>query len=62
MARQKLTEDKKKKEFSITMNEKLNDILEKYMVDNGMSNKSKYIEDLVKKDLENRGENIEPDF
>lgn len=33
-----------------------------HRVDNGMSNKSKYIEDLVKKDLENRGENIEPDF
>jgi len=28
----------------------------------GISNKSKYIEMLVKKDLEERGENFDPDF
>jgi len=62
MSRHKIQEDDKKKKFSISLNEKLNDILEKYMTKNGVTNKSKYIENLVKKDLENRGEKINIDF
>lgn len=62
MSRQKIQEDDKKKKFSISLNEKLNEMLEKYMTKNGVTNKSKYIENLVKKDLENRGEKINIDF
>jgi hypothetical protein len=61
MARRKMTEDEKKKDFSITMNIKLNKLLEDYLIKKGI-NKSRYIESLVKKDLEDRGENIEPNF
>ena len=43
------------------MNIKLNKLLEDYLIKKGI-NKSRYIESLVKKDLEDRGENIEPNF
>jgi len=62
MARHKLQEEDKKKEFSITINDRLNKILEDYMIKKGITNKSKYIESLVKKDLEDRGEKINLDF
>ena len=62
MSRHKLRDNDKKKKFSISLSDKLNGILEDYMSKNGMSNKSKYIENLVKKDLENRGEKFNIDF
>lgn len=62
MARHKLQEEDKKKDFSITINDRLNKILEDYMIKMGITNKSKYIESLVKKDLEDRGEKINLDF
>jgi len=58
MSRQKLPEKDKRKEFSITINEELNEILEKYMIEKNISNKSKYIEKLVTEDLKNNGENL----
>jgi metal-responsive CopG/Arc/MetJ family transcriptional regulator len=62
MARRKLSEDEKKKEFSISINLLLNDKLENYLSDNGYSNKSKYIEKLIKDDLISRGETFENNF
>jgi metal-responsive CopG/Arc/MetJ family transcriptional regulator len=61
MARQKLDEEDKRKNFSITMDEKLNELLEKYLTEKGV-NKSKYIESLVKKDMTEKGEDIENEF
>ena len=61
MSRKKLPEDKKKKKFSITVDERLTDILEKH-IEEKMLNKSRYIEDLIRKDMESRGENIEREF
>lgn len=58
MSRQKLPEKDKRKEFSITINEELNEILEKYMIEKNISNKSKYIEKLVMEDLKNSGEKM----
>ena len=60
--RHKLSEEDKKNNFSISMDQKLNKILEEYLIKKGISNKSKYIESLVKKDLEDKGENFENDF
>ena len=62
MARRKLSEDEKKKEFSISINLLLNDKLENYLSVNGYSNKSKYIEKLIKDDLISRGEKFENNF
>lgn len=58
MSRQKLPEKDKRKEISITINEELNEILEKYMTEKNISNKSKYIEKLVMEDLKKRGEKM----
>ena len=60
--RRKLNDEDKKSNFSITMDEKLNSILEDFLTKKGISNKSKYIESLVKKDLEDKGEKFETDF
>ena len=62
MSLNKMNSEYKKKDFSITMDEKLNKILEEYLIKKGISNKSKYIESLVKKDMIERGENIEENF
>lgn len=62
MARQKLPEEEKKKDFSVSINMKLNDKLEEYLDSKGISNKSKYIEKLVKEDMKNRGEDIPENF
>ena len=58
MARKKLSEEDKKKEFSISVNEELFELMEKYMIDNNIKNRSKYIEHLVRKDMKNRGEDV----
>ena len=54
MARRKLNEEDKRKEFSITVDIKLNEKLEKYLIENGYTNKSKYIEKLIKDDIESK--------
>jgi len=59
MVRKKLSEDEKRKNLTFSVNITLNEKLEKYMMNNGYFNKSKYIEKLIKDDLKNRGEQIE---
>jgi hypothetical protein len=44
MARKKLSEKDKKKEFSISVNEELYELMEQYMIDNSIKNRSRYIE------------------
>lgn len=62
MSRQKLSDDEKKKEFSVSVNILLNEKLESYLTENGYTNKSKYIEKLIKDDLISRGEKFEEEF
>jgi len=59
MARQKLPEEKKKRDISVSVDEKLSDLLEKYLKENEYKNRSKYIEKLIKEDLKKRGEDID---
>jgi len=61
MAREKLPEDKKKPKIGVTINIELDEILNKYLEKSG-TNRSKYIENLIRKDFENRGMEIKPDF
>lgn len=61
MARHKLTDGEKKPKIGITLNKELDDILSDYLEKNSI-NRSKYIENLIKKDLENKGIDFEPDF
>lgn len=60
--RHKISEEKKRKKFSITIDKRLINVLDKYLDSNNISNKSKYIENLVRIDMEKRGEKIDINF
>lgn len=60
--RHKLPEEKKKKSFSLTIDEDLLDIFDNYLDNKNIKNKSKYIEKLIREDMEERGEDIKKDF
>jgi len=60
MARQKMGNEVKPK-ISVSLNNKLLEILNNYLEENNV-NRSKYIEHLIRKDIGNRGYNIEPNF
>ena len=59
--RNKLPEEKKKKKFSVSIDNDLNSVLEEHLAELDV-NKSKYIEYLIRKDMENRGEDVEKEF
>jgi metal-responsive CopG/Arc/MetJ family transcriptional regulator len=59
--RKKLPDNKKKPKISITIDKKLVKILNNYLEKTG-TNRSKYIEDLVRKDFEEKGFDVKPDF
>ena len=59
--RRKLDYNKKKPKISISLDEKLDKIMEDYLEKIGL-NRSKYIENLIRKDFENRGYDITPDI
>ena len=61
MARRKLADNKKKPKISITLNKELDIIMEKHLEENSI-NRSKYIEDLIRKDFEEKGYDITPDI
>jgi len=60
--RKKISEDKKRINARITIDTQLFELLEEYLVDNDISNRSKYIEKLIREDFEKRGKNIERNF
>jgi metal-responsive CopG/Arc/MetJ family transcriptional regulator len=60
--RHKIPDDKKKVKTAISIDEKLSDLFEKYLEEKGISNRSRYIEELIRKDMESRGENTEREF
>ena len=61
MVRRKLDDDKKKPKISITLNENLSVIMEDHLEKIGL-NRSKYIEDLIRKDFEKKGYDTTPDI
>ena len=60
--RSKLPEDKKRVNANITIDKELFSIMEDYLEENNISNKSKYIENLIREDFERKGKNIERKF
>jgi len=60
--RKKIPEDKKRADLGITIDSQLLKILEEYLIQNNISNKSKYIENLIREDFEKKGKNIERNF
>jgi len=61
MSRHKLSDENKKPKISITLNKDLDIILQNYIKNNDL-NRSKYIENLIKSDMEKRGYKIKEDF
>ena len=60
--RNKIPEEKKKDKFAISIDEKLSIIFDKYLKDNDLPNKSKYIENLIRNDMKERGEDVKREF
>lgn len=58
--RKKLKDSEKKPKISITLDEKLSEVMEDYLEDIGL-NRSKYIENLIRKDFEKKGFDVSPD-
>jgi metal-responsive CopG/Arc/MetJ family transcriptional regulator len=61
MVRRKLADDKKKPKISITIDSRLDEIMEIHL-EKIKLNRSKYIEDLIRKDFEKKGYDITPNF
>ena len=60
--RNKIPDDKKKKSFSVSLDDELLNIFNEFVNDKNIKNKSKYIESLIRKDMEERGEDIKRYF
>jgi metal-responsive CopG/Arc/MetJ family transcriptional regulator len=56
--RHKIPDDMKKEKMTLTIDEKVVELFDKYLEDNEITNKSKYIESLIRKDMEDRGKEI----
>jgi len=60
--RRKMDNNKKKKKLTITINEELSKIFSKYIEENNISNLSRVVEDLIRKDMNEKGEDVSRDF
>ena len=62
MANQKKSEEKKKRKISFSVNEKLLNKFDEFLEKEDISKRSKYIEKLIREDMERRGKDITKDF
>ena len=62
MPRKKIEEEKKKIKTGVTINSEVVEMMDEMIEDIGNTNRSRYIEKLIREDLEKRGKNIERDF
>ena len=60
--RKKVQEDKKKVDIGVTIDTELFDIMNEYLEENNISNRSKYVENLIREDFERKGKKIERKF
>lgn len=58
----KKSEEKKKKKISFSVNQKLLSKLDEYLEKEEVSKRSKYIEKLIREDMEKRGKDVSRDF
>jgi len=59
--RHKIPDEMKKDKFTITIDEKLNDIVNEYLENNNIK-RSNYIEKLIREDMEKKGNKIDRKF
>lgn len=62
MPRKKIEEEKKKIKTGVTINSDVVEMMDELLENIGNTNRSRYIEKLIREDLEKRGKNIERDF
>jgi len=55
-------EEKKKEKLSLTIDKKLVEKMDQYLTDEQINNRSRYIENLVREDMEKKGKNIDRNF
>ncbi len=60
--RHKIPDDKKKDKTGVSIDENLLEIFNDYLKENNISNKSKYVENLIRKDMEEKGKNVDREF
>ena len=58
----KKSEEKKKVKISFSVNEKLLDKFDEFLEENEIQKRSKYIEKLIRDDMERRGKDVSKDF
>jgi len=58
----KKTEEKRKRKISFSVNKKLLSKLDEYIEDEDLGKRSKYIEKLIREDMEKRGKDVSRDF
>lgn len=54
--------EKHKSKISVSLNEKIVEKLDDYLEEEGIPKRSKYIEKLIREDMEKRGKNIDREF
>ena len=60
--RNKIPDDKKRVDIRASIDTELFQLLEEYLNENNISNRSKYIEKLIREDFERKGKNIKREF
>lgn len=58
----KKSEEKKKKKISFSVNQKLLSKLDEHLENEDLGKRSKYIEKLIREDMEKRGKDVSRDF
>lgn len=58
----KKPEHKHKKKISFALNEKVLEKLDEYLKEEGIPKRSRYIEKLIREDMEKRGKNVDREF
>jgi metal-responsive CopG/Arc/MetJ family transcriptional regulator len=62
MVNKKKSEEKKKRKISFSVNEKLLNKFDEFLEKEEISKRSKYIEKLIREDMEKRGKDVNKDF
>ena len=60
--RKKIPEEFKKEKFTVSIDERLYGLLDKFLEDNKHPNRSVYIQSLIEKDMKERGKDIGKNF
>lgn len=60
--RHKIPDDMKREKFTVSIDERLYELLENFLKEKGHPNRSRYIENLIEKDMLEKGHDIKKKF